>query len=94
MGTHGFCLTWKTERKAVYVVDVIVFFFFFGSLSACCRGMFFVYQFVKVSLPADAVMCYLHLTVSVSLSLSFSLENVTVLQLANSISLPLNALSL
>lgn len=92
MGTHGFCLTWKTERKAVYVVVVIVFFF--GSLSACCRGMFFVYQFVKVSLPADAVMCYLHLTVSLYLSLSLSLENVTVLQLANSISLPLNALSL
>lgn len=32
MGTHGFCLTWKTERKAVYVVVVvvIVFFFFLG----------------------------------------------------------------
>lgn len=27
MGTHGFCLTWKTERKAVLDVVVVIVFF-------------------------------------------------------------------
>lgn len=89
MGTHGFCLTWKTERKAV--LDVVVVIVFFLGLCQLVAVECFLFTIRK---SFTACRCCDVLSPPLSLRLLFFLENVTVLQLAVSISLPLNALSL
>lgn len=93
MGTHGFCLTWKTERKAV--LDVVVVIVFFLGLCQLVAVECFLFT-IRKSFTACRCCDVLSPPPSASLLLllPLSLENVTVLQLAVSISLPLYALSL